>query len=133
MQITEKVLPKDGLLLTNSGKNSRREQKTFSASKLHKKMKLKSFLWILLTECSKTVFTPSFGNTLLYAVLFMQFVCRYAVEVREIYSFFCVGKKREGKCSFCFFRRESIGQKTKCAFTFAVGFLICFIDHNGRI
>ena len=31
LHITEKVLPKDGLLLTNSGKNNRREQKTFSA------------------------------------------------------------------------------------------------------
>ena len=28
---TEKVLPKDGLLLSDSGKNNRREQKTFSA------------------------------------------------------------------------------------------------------
>ena len=73
LPLTGNGLAKDGLLQTESRKENRPEQKTFSASKLHKKMKRKNFLWILLTECSKTIFTPSFANTLLSVVFFSHF------------------------------------------------------------
>ena len=53
---------------------------------------------------------------MLYAVLSVRFVCKYAGEVREIYSFFSVGKKREGKCSFCFLSAKSVGQKQNVHF-----------------
>ena len=102
-------------------------KKLFPLTKLHKKRKRKSFLWILQTECSKNLFTPSFGNTMLYAVLFIRCVWKYAGEVREIYSFFGVGKKREGKSSFCIFFGKRVGQNTKCTFSFAVGYRLSLI------
>ena len=71
--------------------------------------------------------TPSFGNTMLYAVLFIRCVWKYAGEVREIYSFFSVGKKREGESSFCIFFGKRVGQNTKCAFSFAVGYRLSLI------
>ena len=77
--------------------------------------------------------TPSFGNTMLYAVLFIRCVWKYAGEVREIYSFFSVGKKREGKSSFAdvgFVAGEAV---CKCAFSFAVGFVVCFVSNYGRM
>ena len=40
-------------------------KKLFPLTKLIKKRKRKSFLWILLNECSKNIFDPSFGNTML--------------------------------------------------------------------
>ena len=71
--------------------------------------------------------TPSFGNTMLYAVLFIRCVWKYAGEVREIYSFFGVGKKRDGKSSFCIFFGKRVGQNTKCAFSFAVAYHLSVI------
>ena len=71
--------------------------------------------------------TPSFGNTMLYAVLFIRCVWKYVGEVREIYSFFGVGKKREGKSSFCIFFGKRVGQNTKCAFSFAVAYHLSVI------
>jgi len=63
----------------------------------------------------------------------MYSVWKYAGEVREIYSFFSGGEKREGKCSSRIFVMESVGRNTGCAFSFAVDFLICFINSNGRM
>ena len=70
---------------------------------------------------------------MLYAVLFIQCVCKYAGEVREIYSFFSEGKKREGKCSFCIFLGRSVGRNTKCAFSFALAISLCFISAVAKI
>ena len=70
---------------------------------------------------------------MLYAVLSVRFVCKYAGEVREIYSFFSVGKKREGKCSFCFSAGKKRRAKTKCAFSFALAHLFCFVSTNDKI
>ena len=77
--------------------------------------------------------TPHLAKPMLYAVLSMRFVCRYAGEVREIYSFFSVGKKGEGKCSFCFSDGKKRWAKTKCAFSFALAHLICFVSANDKI
>ena len=133
LQVTRKVLLKDGLLITNSERKTAMNKKLFPLTKLQKIWKRKSFLWILLTEYSKKIFTPSFSNTMLYAVLFEDSVWKYAGKVRGIYSFFGDGKKREGKCSSRIFAMESAGRNTGCVFSFAVDFLFCFIDHNGRM
>ena len=96
-------------------------------------MEAEKFFVDTATEFSNNLFTPSFGNTMLYAVLFIQCVCKYAGEVREIYSFFKRWQKEGREMLFLFFRWESIGQKTKCAFSFAVGFLICFFGYKARM
>ena len=108
-------------------------KKLFPLTKLHKKRKRKSFLWILQTECSKNLFTPSFGNTMLYAVLFIRCVCKYAGEAVGNLFFFWRWQKEGREMLFLFFRWQSVGHKTKCAFSFAVGFLIYFFCHIGRI
>ena len=64
---------------------------------------------------------------MLYAVLSVRFVCKYAGEVREIYSFFCVGKKREGKCSFCFFVGKALGEKQNVHFPLRWAFSFVFL------
>ena len=51
-------------------------------------MEAEKFLWILLTEYPKNIFTPSFGNTMLYAVLFVHGVWKYAgVAVENLFFF----------------------------------------------
>ena len=70
---------------------------------------------------------------LLYAVLFMQGVCKYAGGVGKIYSFFSVGKKREGECSFCIFSGKSVGQNTKCALPFGLAVSLCFISAVAKL
>ncbi len=77
--------------------------------------------------------TPHLAKPMLYAVLSIRCVCKYAGEEREIYSFFSVGKKREGKCSFCFSAGKKRWAKTKCAFSFALAYLLCFESANGKI
>ncbi len=62
---------------------------------------------------------------LLYAVLFVFNVLIFTVERWEIYSFFSVGKNREGKSSFADVAFGAGLVVCKCAFPFAVGFLIC--------
>ena len=66
---------------------------------------------------------PSFGNTMLYAVLFIRCVWKYAGEVREIYSFFSEGKKREGKSSFAVFGFAVGVADCKCTFSCGAGIL----------
>ena len=70
---------------------------------------------------------------MLYAVLFMLCVWKYAGEVREIYSFFGMGKKREGKCSFCIFSGKRVEQNTKCALLFALAVYLCFISAVAKL
>ena len=66
-------------------------------------------------------------------MLFDHLVLKYAEEVREIYSFFERWQKEGREMLFLFFCRESVGQKTKCAFYFVVGLIICFFGHKGRM
>ena len=53
--------------------------------------------------------------------------------MREIYSFFGGGEKREGKSSFVVFGFGVGGADCKCAFSFAVDFAICFVVNIGRM
>ena len=69
---------------------------------------------------------------MLYAVLFMRYVWKYAGEVREIYSFFSEGKKREGKSSFAVFGFAVGGADCKCAFPYALDFSVCFVMKDAR-
>lgn len=86
--LTEKVLAKNGLPCKHFQRKTELEQKFFPLAKLLKKWKRKNFLRILLTEFSKTVFTPFFANTLLCAVsLFFNFsFIKNIICVNRFYS-----------------------------------------------
>ena len=73
------------------------------------------------------ILSPHFANTMLYAVLFVQVVCKYAGVGEGNLFFFSVCKKREGKSSFCIFFGKRVGQNTKCAFSFAVAYHLSVI------
>ena len=76
--------------------------------------------------------TPHFSNTMLYAVLFVQFVWKYAgVGVGNLF-FFGGGEKRAGKSFFAVFGFAVGGADCKCAFSFAVDFIPCFVSAEGR-
>ena len=68
-----------------------------------------------------------------YDVLFVRCVCKYADKRWEIYSFFSVGKRREGKSSFADVAFGAGSAVCKCAFSFAVGFSVWFVKNDGRI
>ena len=105
----------------------------FVFSKLQKNKKRNGFLRVFSKNFLRFPSTPSFGNTMLYAVLFIRYVCKYAGEVREIYSFFRDGKKREGKCSFCFFEWKALGKKQNVHFPLRWAFSFIFFGHIGRM
>ena len=58
------------------------------------------------------------------------FLCGVFVNMQgkrwEIYSFFSVGKKREGKCSFCFFVGKARGKKQNVHFPLQWAFSFVF-------
>ena len=59
-----------------------------------------------------------------YMLCFFVFkVLFYALRRWEIYSFFSEGKKREGKCSFCFLSAKRVGQKQNVHFPLRWAFL----------
>jgi len=60
----------------------------------------KVFLRLNATELPTLTSTPSFANTMLYAVLFIQIVWKYTGVAEENLFFFCGGNKRERKSSF---------------------------------
>lgn len=91
-------------------------------------MKVERSMQVLLVTFAHAIAKP-----MLYAVLFVRVFDIWSCQRWEIYSFFSVGKNGEGKCSFCFFVGKSVGQKTKCAFSFAVGLIFCFFGHKGRM
>ena len=66
-------------------------------------------------------------------MLFVFNVLIFAVVRWEIYSFFSVGKRREGKSSFADVAFGAGLAVCKCAFSFAVDFAICFVVNIGRI
>lgn len=70
---------------------------------------------------------------LLYAVLFVQLVWRYAGVGEGNLFFFSVGKKREGKSSLADFGLGAGGADCKCAFSFAVDFFASLIFNYVRI
>ena len=86
-----------------------------------------------LTESSIQSLIPHFANTMLYAVLFVQFVWKYVGVVEGNLFFFGGGEKREGKSSFADMD-FGVGEAVcKCAFSFEVDFAICFVANIGRI
>ena len=70
---------------------------------------------------------------LLYAVLFIQLVVKYAGVVVGNLFFFGGGEKREGKSSFADMD-FGVGEAVcKCAFTVAVGYIVRFVNKHERI
>ena len=95
-------------------------------------MERKVFLRLNTTELPTLCLTPSFANTMLYAVLFIQSFWKYAgVGVGNLF-FFRVGKKRKRKSSFAVFDFVAGGVDCKCAFSFAVDFIPCFVLADER-
>ena len=70
-------------------------------------------------RCTQVVlitFDPAIAKPMLYAVLFIRLVCKYAgVGVGNLF-FFGGGEKREGKSSFAVFGFVAGGADCKCAF-----------------
>jgi len=81
----------------------------FRETKLNKICGTKKYWRLNLTDSAIITFAPHCAKPMLYAVLFIRCVWKYAGEVRKIYSFFSVGKKREGKSSFCIFFGKRVG------------------------
>lgn len=78
-------------------------------------------------------FNPAFANTMLYAVLVVQLVCKYAGVGEGNLFFFGSGEKREGKSSFADFGFGAGEAVCKCAFAVAVGFIVSFINLYKRM
>ena len=70
---------------------------------------------------------------MLYAVLSVRYVCKYAGEAVGNLFFFSGGKKMEGKSSFADMGFGAGKAVCKCAFTVAVGFIVLFLNKRGRI
>ena len=66
-------------------------------------------------------------------MLFVFKVLIFAIERLEIYSFFGGGEKGEGKSSFADVDFGVGGAVCKCAFSFAVGLIMCFKNVFCRI
>ena len=79
------------------------------------------------------ILSPHFSNTMLYAVLFVQLVCKYAGVGEGNLFFFSSGEKREGKSSFADFGFGAGEAVCKCAFTVALGILVQFVNQLARI
>ena len=69
---------------------------------------------------------------MLYAVLFIHPVCKYAGVGAGNLFFFGGGKKRARKSSFAVFGFVAGGADCKCAFSFAVDFTPYFVLADGR-
>ena len=70
---------------------------------------------------------------MLYAVLFVQLVWKYAGVGEGNLFFFGGGEKRAGKSSFADVGFGEGGAVCKCAFSFAVGFVVCFVINYRRM
>ena len=69
---------------------------------------------------------------MLYAVFFVQVVWKYAGVGEGNLFFFCRWEKRERKSSFADVGFGAGGAVCKCAFSFAVDFIPCFVLADGR-
>ena len=69
---------------------------------------------------------------MLYAVLFVQCVWKYVGVVEGNLFFFGGGEFGEGKSSFADVAFGAGGADCKCAFSFAVDFIPCFVSAEGR-
>ena len=79
-------------------------------------MERKVFLRLNVTNSTTLYFLPHFANTMLYAVLFVQLVCKYAGVGEGNLFFFSGGEKMEGKSSFADMGFGMAGAVCKCAF-----------------
>ena len=70
---------------------------------------------------------------MLYAVLFVQSVCKYAGVGEGNLFFFGGGEKKEGKSSFADMGFGAGGAVCKCTFTVVVGFLVLFANKHGKM
>ena len=70
---------------------------------------------------------------MLYAVLFIQPVWKYAGVGEGNLFFFGGGEMKEVKSSFAVFGFGAGGADCKCAFSFAVDFANCFVVNIGRM
>ena len=70
---------------------------------------------------------------MLAAVLFVQLVVKYTGVVVGNLFFFSGGRKMVGKSSFAVFGFGAGEAVCKCAFTYALDFLIYFINFIGRM
>ena len=85
-----------------------------------------------VTQVVLITFDPAIAKPMLYAVLFIQSVWNYTgVGVGNLF-FFLRGKKRERKSSFAVFGFVAGGADCKCAFSFAVDFIPCFVLADRR-
>ena len=66
-------------------------------------------------------------------MLFVQSVCKYAGVGEGNLFFFGGGEKKEGKSSFADLGFGAGVAVCKCAFSFAVGFSVWFLNDDGRI
>ena len=128
--ITGKVLLRCGLLQTESSITTTLNKNFFSFAKIRKRVKEKSFCGVNVTEVSTLILTPHFSNTMLYAVLFVQYVWEYAGVGAGNLFFFGGGEKRERKSSFAVFGFGAGGADCKCAFSFAVDFITLFVNKH---
>ena len=63
---------------------------------------------------------------LLYAVLFIQCVCKYAGEMREIYSFLALAKRGKGNALFVFSLVEALDKIQNVHFPLRRAFFFVF-------
>ena len=70
---------------------------------------------------------------MLYAVLFVYSVCKYAGVGEGNLFFFGGGEKGEGKSSFAVSGFGAGGADCKCAFSFALDFFTSLIFNYGRM
>ena len=70
---------------------------------------------------------------MLYAVLFVYSVCKYAGVGERNLFFFGGGEKGEGKSSFAVSGFGAGGADCKCAFSFALDFFTSLIFNYGRM
>ena len=71
-------------------------------------------------------FTPAFAKPMLYAVLFIQCVCKYAGEMREIYSFLALAKRGKGNALFVFSLVEALDKIQNVHFPLRRAFFFVF-------
>ena len=69
---------------------------------------------------------------MLYAVLFVWLVVKYAGVAEGNLFFFGGGKKGERKSSFVVFGFAAGEADCKCAFSYALDFSVCFVSKDTR-
>ena len=82
-----------------------------------------------VTQVVLITFDPAIAKPMLYAVLFIRFVCEYAGVGEGNLFFFWRGQKAGREKLFCKPRLGAGLAVCKCAFSFVVDFVISFCSH----